>query len=52
LAIQISAGQIHISAASNHYLTNVIGGYRTESRGEVIIKASFATYFNLSVLKK
>lgn len=33
-----SAGHIHITATSNHYLTNVIGGYITETRGEVIIK--------------
>ncbi|KAF7634231.1 Guanylate cyclase, partial [Meloidogyne graminicola] len=31
-------GRIHISNTSNHYLTNIIGGYVTEPRGEVIIK--------------
>ncbi|KHN82416.1 Guanylate cyclase receptor-type gcy-1 [Toxocara canis] len=31
-------GRIHISAETNRYLTEIIGGYRTESRGEVIIK--------------
>ncbi|CAD5218958.1 unnamed protein product [Bursaphelenchus okinawaensis] len=31
-------GRIHISASSNHYLTEMIGGYGTESRGEVMIK--------------
>ncbi|KAI1707071.1 adenylate and guanylate cyclase catalytic domain-containing protein [Ditylenchus destructor] len=31
-------GQIHISDTANHYLTNIIGGYRTEPRGEIIIK--------------
>ncbi|KAE9545957.1 hypothetical protein FO519_010831, partial [Halicephalobus sp. NKZ332] len=31
-------GRIHISSATNHYLTKIIGGYRTQSRGEVIIK--------------
>uniref|UniRef100_A0A7E4ZTS6 Guanylate cyclase n=1 Tax=Panagrellus redivivus TaxID=6233 RepID=A0A7E4ZTS6_PANRE len=31
-------GQIHVSADANHYLTKVVGGYETESRGEVIIK--------------
>ncbi|KHN81453.1 Guanylate cyclase receptor-type gcy-1 [Toxocara canis] len=31
-------GHIHISAETNRYLTKIIGGYRTESRGEVIIK--------------
>lgn len=36
----ISAGKIHISAATNHFLTNAIrdSRYRTESRGEVLIK--------------
>uniref|UniRef100_A0A183U373 Guanylate cyclase domain-containing protein n=1 Tax=Toxocara canis TaxID=6265 RepID=A0A183U373_TOXCA len=32
------SGHIHISAETNRYLTKIIGGYRTESRGEVIIK--------------
>ncbi|KAL3096396.1 hypothetical protein niasHS_004362 [Heterodera schachtii] len=32
------AGRVHISSSSNHFLTNVIGGYVTEPRGEVIIK--------------
>ncbi|KAI1732679.1 receptor family ligand binding region domain-containing protein [Ditylenchus destructor] len=31
-------GQIHISANANHFLTNIIGGYKTEPRGEIIIK--------------
>nr|CAD2206774.1 unnamed protein product [Meloidogyne enterolobii] len=31
-------GRIHISTTTNHYLTNIIGGYVTEPRGEVIIK--------------
>ncbi|GMT31927.1 hypothetical protein PFISCL1PPCAC_23224, partial [Pristionchus fissidentatus] len=30
--------RIHISSETNHFLTNIIGGYRTELRGEVIIK--------------
>ncbi len=30
---------IHISPTTNTYLTNIIGGYITELRGEVIIKA-------------
>uniref|UniRef100_A0A8R1YW01 Guanylate cyclase n=1 Tax=Pristionchus pacificus TaxID=54126 RepID=A0A8R1YW01_PRIPA len=30
--------RIHISSETNHFLTNVIGGYRTELRGEIIIK--------------
>ncbi|KAL3114808.1 hypothetical protein niasHT_014622 [Heterodera trifolii] len=32
------AGRVHISSSANHFLTNVIGGYVTEPRGEVIIK--------------
>ncbi|KAK0410045.1 hypothetical protein QR680_004912 [Steinernema hermaphroditum] len=31
-------GRIHISAESNRFLTQIIGGYVTEHRGEVIIK--------------
>jgi hypothetical protein len=31
---------IHISPTTNHYLTNVMGGYVTELRGEVIVKVS------------
>uniref|UniRef100_A0A1I7RUG3 Guanylate cyclase n=1 Tax=Bursaphelenchus xylophilus TaxID=6326 RepID=A0A1I7RUG3_BURXY len=31
-------GRIHISASANHYLSEIIGGYATESRGEVMIK--------------
>ncbi|KAL7071368.1 hypothetical protein ACQ4LE_009104 [Meloidogyne hapla] len=31
-------GRIHISTTTNHYLINIIGGYVTEPRGEVIIK--------------
>ncbi|GMR47148.1 hypothetical protein PMAYCL1PPCAC_17343 [Pristionchus mayeri] len=30
--------RIHISYETNHFLTSIIGGYRTETRGEVIIK--------------
>uniref|UniRef100_A0A1I8B584 Guanylate cyclase n=1 Tax=Meloidogyne hapla TaxID=6305 RepID=A0A1I8B584_MELHA len=30
--------RIHISTTTNHYLINIIGGYVTEPRGEVIIK--------------
>ncbi|KAF8387083.1 gcy-22 [Pristionchus pacificus] len=30
--------RIHISSETNHFLTNVCGGYRTELRGEIIIK--------------
>uniref|UniRef100_A0A1I7U8C9 Guanylate cyclase n=1 Tax=Caenorhabditis tropicalis TaxID=1561998 RepID=A0A1I7U8C9_9PELO len=31
-------GQIHVTADANRMLTEVVGGFRTESRGEVIIK--------------
>uniref|UniRef100_A0A914CAI0 guanylate cyclase n=1 Tax=Acrobeloides nanus TaxID=290746 RepID=A0A914CAI0_9BILA len=31
-------GKIHLSPDANRYLTQIIGGYHTESRGEVIIK--------------
>lgn len=34
----MTAGKIHISNTANNFLTNVIGGYVTEPRGEVIIK--------------
>lgn len=41
--------RIHISAETNHFLTEVIGGYRTELRGEVIIKGkgTIETYWLL-----
>jgi len=42
----IPANHIHISDTSNHYLTNVIGGYITEPRGEVIIKVSARYMFS------
>ncbi|GMT23225.1 hypothetical protein PFISCL1PPCAC_14522, partial [Pristionchus fissidentatus] len=32
--------RIHISAATNDFLTHKIGGYQTESRGEVIVKGT------------
>ena len=32
------ADHIHISAATNHFLVNIIGDYETESRGETLIK--------------
>ncbi len=44
--IKFSAGKIHISAETNRYLTEIIGGYHTESRGEVIIKVKT---FNLLI---
>ncbi|KAK0408093.1 hypothetical protein QR680_003768 [Steinernema hermaphroditum] len=31
-------GQIHVSEEANDFLTNVVGGFVTESRGDVIIK--------------
>nr|BAK69482.1 guanylyl cyclase [Caenorhabditis elegans] len=31
-------GKIHVTAEANQMLTQVVGGFRTESRGEVIIK--------------
>ncbi|CAI2353557.1 unnamed protein product [Caenorhabditis sp. 36 PRJEB53466] len=31
-------GRIHVSAEANRLLTQVVGGFKTESRGEVIIK--------------
>ncbi|UMM36958.1 hypothetical protein L5515_008889 [Caenorhabditis briggsae] len=32
------SGQIHVTAEANRMLTQVVGGFKTESRGEVIIK--------------
>ncbi|GMR46177.1 hypothetical protein PMAYCL1PPCAC_16372, partial [Pristionchus mayeri] len=32
--------RIHISAATNEFLTKVIGGYQTEPRGEVLVKGT------------
>ncbi|KAL3112053.1 hypothetical protein niasHT_017571 [Heterodera trifolii] len=29
------AGRVHISSSANHFLTNVIGGYVTEPRGQM-----------------
>ncbi|KAI6227488.1 Guanylate cyclase [Aphelenchoides fujianensis] len=41
--------RIHLSGAANDFLLKVIGGYETESRGEVIIKGKgvMQTYFLL-----
>ena len=36
--MQISANKIHISADANHLLTQIIGGYITQARGEQLIK--------------
>uniref|UniRef100_A0A914YM80 guanylate cyclase n=1 Tax=Panagrolaimus superbus TaxID=310955 RepID=A0A914YM80_9BILA len=40
-------GKIHVSPSTNHYLTKIIGGYDTVSRGEVLIKGKgvMETYF-------
>ena len=46
------AGRIHLSPDANKFLTEVIGGYHTESRGDIIIKASsrFKLYFKIKLL--
>ncbi|KAI6213520.1 Guanylate cyclase [Aphelenchoides besseyi] len=44
------AERIHLSAAANHFLTTVIGGYKTESRGELLIKGKEMTRFRLFLL--
>ncbi|KAF8373015.1 hypothetical protein PRIPAC_79444 [Pristionchus pacificus] len=45
--------RIHISSETNNFLTNIIGGYRTETRGEVIIKVVSRCYSpNSSFLSK
>lgn len=43
------ADRIQITAETNHFLTQVIGGYVTETRGEVIIKGKgvMETFFLL-----
>uniref|UniRef100_A0A914YCS2 guanylate cyclase n=1 Tax=Panagrolaimus superbus TaxID=310955 RepID=A0A914YCS2_9BILA len=40
-------GKIHLSPSTNHYLTKLIGGYQSVSRGEIIIKGKgvMETYF-------
>ncbi|KAI1717690.1 UDP-glucoronosyl and UDP-glucosyl transferase domain-containing protein [Ditylenchus destructor] len=47
------ANQIHISGTTNHFLTNIIGGYVTESRGELIIKGKgvMETFFLISKIE-
>ncbi|EGT39195.1 hypothetical protein CAEBREN_31268 [Caenorhabditis brenneri] len=35
---RFSAGRIHVSSEANRLLTQVVGGFRTEERGEVLIK--------------
>ncbi|KAI6204755.1 Adenylyl cyclase class-3 4 guanylyl cyclase domain containing protein [Aphelenchoides besseyi] len=41
--------QVHISKETNHLLTNVIGGYRTECRGDIVVKGKgvLTTFFLL-----
>ncbi|VDK56023.1 unnamed protein product [Anisakis simplex] len=34
----VSAGRIHLSSEMNHFLTIKIGGFKTESRGEILVK--------------
>uniref|UniRef100_A0A0K0EFB5 Guanylate cyclase n=2 Tax=Strongyloides stercoralis TaxID=6248 RepID=A0A0K0EFB5_STRER len=43
-------GRIQISTETNRYLTDIIGGYRTEPRGEVIVKGQgvMQTYWLLT----
>lgn len=41
--VYFAAGQIQISSDCNHFLTKVVGGYHTESRGEVLIKVNQCT---------
>ena len=41
--MQISANQIHISADANHLLTQIIGGYITQARGEQLIKVKISS---------
>uniref|UniRef100_A0A1I7TNY8 Guanylate cyclase n=2 Tax=Caenorhabditis tropicalis TaxID=1561998 RepID=A0A1I7TNY8_9PELO len=38
ILLDFSAGRIHVSSEANRLLTQVIGGFQTEERGEVIIK--------------
>ncbi|CAD5226527.1 unnamed protein product [Bursaphelenchus okinawaensis] len=46
--------RIHISADCNDFLTNVVGGYVTESRGEVLIKGKgvMETYWLLGTVEE
>ncbi|KAI6210013.1 Guanylate cyclase [Aphelenchoides besseyi] len=41
--------QVHISKETNHLLTNVVGGYKTECRGDIMIKGKgvMTTFFLL-----
>lgn len=41
----ITAGKIQLSPEANHLLTKVIGGFRTEPRGETLIKVMFNNSF-------
>ena len=40
----ISAGMIHLSTDANRMLTEIIGGFVTEPRGEVIIKVNLSVF--------
>lgn len=43
-------GQIHISTECRDFLVNIVGGYKTEPRGEVIVKVKkplVAYFFNV-----
>ncbi|ETN75604.1 adenylate/guanylate cyclase catalytic domain protein [Necator americanus] len=46
-------GRVHISTDTMKFLTEVIGGYKTEPRGEVIVKVSelncYSLYFRLEL---
>jgi class 3 adenylate cyclase len=39
--------RIQLTTQTNRFLTETIGGYRTESRGEVIIKVGLLWHGNL-----
>uniref|UniRef100_A0A914DNP5 guanylate cyclase n=1 Tax=Acrobeloides nanus TaxID=290746 RepID=A0A914DNP5_9BILA len=45
--------QIHISADANHFLTQIIGGYITQARGEQLIKGKgvMKTYWLIGPIK-
>lgn len=42
------AGSIHISEVTNQFLTEIIGGFITEPRGEVILKVRFKQFLLVS----
>ncbi|VDN38019.1 unnamed protein product [Cylicostephanus goldi] len=41
-ALNLRSGRVHISTEAMKFLTEVIGGYKTEPRGEVIVKGKGA----------